>query len=68
MTIPVEIAEQLSHVAAPNVSAWVTEAVTARIRREADLARWHDAIGGAPPADAMEWARRSLGVAQAPAS
>ena len=68
VTVPVEIAEQLAQVGAPNVSAWVTEAVTARMRREADLARWHEAIGGPPPAEALEWARRSLGVVQQQAS
>ena len=49
--------------AAPSVSAYIAEAMTARQVRERTLATLEDLYGGPPPSDELDEARRILCLA-----
>jgi antitoxin ParD1/3/4 len=55
---------------AESISSYVADAVARQLARDAALARLHERFGE-PPAEALAWARRTLGAdadpAQAPA-
>jgi Arc/MetJ-type ribon-helix-helix transcriptional regulator len=70
VSLPADAAADLraavEHGAAPSVSAFVAAAVEERLRRAETLRRIADLSGGTPlPADAVAWARRTLGVRDA---
>ncbi len=72
ITLPPDVAADARHAVAAgqadSVSAYVTEALQARARRDRDRAALLDLMGGPPPADAIAEARRLMGLPPAPAA
>jgi hypothetical protein len=65
ISVPADVAEgaraAVAAGEAPNVSAYFAQVVGTAQRRRADLERIHSILGE-PPAEAIAWAERALGV------